>query len=75
MYKLHQYMTPKLSKQVYSSIANSHLQYAITSWRNAPATHINKAQVQQNRLIPILSKTYKQNSRNKNFNSLPCIAN
>ena len=37
-----------------------HLQYAITSWEKARETYINKAQVQQNRLIRILSKTYKQ---------------
>ena len=60
MYRLQHYLTPKLLKQVYYSIAYPHLQYAITSWGKAPATYINKAQVQQNRLIRILSKIYKQ---------------
>ena len=60
MYRLQHYLTPKLSKQVYHSIAHIHLQYAITSWGKAPETYINKAQVQQNRLTCILSKTYKQ---------------
>ena len=60
MYKLQHYLTPKLLKQVYCSIAYPHLHYAITSWGKAPVTDINKAQVQQSRLIPILSKTYKQ---------------
>ena len=60
MYRLQHYLTPKLLKQVYCSIAYLHLQYAITSWGKAPATYIRKAQVQQNRLTRILSKTYKQ---------------
>ena len=60
MYRLQHYLTPKLLKLVYYSIAYPHLQYAITSWGKAPATYINKAQVQQNRLIRILSNTYKQ---------------
>ena len=60
MYRLQHYLTPKLLMQVYYSIAYPHLQYAITSWGKAPATYINKAQVQCNRLIRILSKTYKQ---------------
>ena len=60
MYRLQHYLTPKLLKQVYCSIAYPHLQYAITSWAKPPVTYItyiNKAQVQQNRLICILSKT------------------
>ena len=51
MYRLQHYLTPKLLKQVYYSIAYPHLQYVITSWGKAPVTYINKAQVQQNRLI------------------------
>ena len=57
IYRQLHYLTPKLLKQVYYSIAYPHLQYAITSWGKAPQTYINKAQVQQNRLIRILSKT------------------
>ena len=60
MYRLQHYLTPKLLKQVYYSIAYLPLQYGITSWGKALATYITKAQVQQNRLIRILSKTYKQ---------------
>ena len=60
MYRLQHCLTPKLLKQVYYSIAYPHLQYAVISWGKAPVTYINKAQVQQNRLIRILSKTYKQ---------------
>ena len=60
MYRLQHYLTPKLLKQVYYSIAYPHLQYAITSWGKAPATYINRAQVQQNRLIRILFKSYEQ---------------
>ena len=48
MYRLQHYLTSKLLKQVYYSIAYPHLQYAITSWGKAPETYINKAQVQQN---------------------------
>ena len=60
IYKLQHCLTPKLIKQVYYNIAYPHLQCAITSWGKAPKTYIHKAQVQQNRLIRILSKTYKQ---------------
>ena len=63
MNRLQHYLTPKLLKQVYYSIAYPHLQYAITSWGKAPVTYINRAQVQQNRLIRILSKTYKQKEK------------
>ena len=60
MYRLQHYLTPKLLKLVYYIIAYPYVQYAITSWGKAPETYINKAQFQQNRLIRILSKTYKQ---------------
>ena len=59
-YRLQHYLTPKLLRQVYCSIAYPYLQHAITSWEKAPVTYINKAQVHQNRLIRIASKTYKQ---------------
>ena len=48
MYRLQHYLTPKLLKQVYYSIAYPHLQFAITSWGKASVTYINEAQVQQN---------------------------
>ena len=53
MHRLQHYLTPKLLKQVCCTIAYLHQQYAITSWGKAPAIYINKAQVQQNRLIRI----------------------
>ena len=46
MYRQQHYLTPKLLKQVYYSIAYPYLQYAITSWGKALVTYINKAQVQ-----------------------------
>ena len=60
LYRLQHYLTSKLLKQVYNSIAYPHLQYTILSWKKAPATFINKAQVVQIQLICILSLTYKQ---------------
>ena len=62
MYKLKHYIPNYLLKTIYYSIAYPHITYSITTWGSATNKYIKKIQVQQNRIVRILSKcaTYRK---------------
>ena len=57
--KLRHYVTKDVLIKVYYGIAYPYLLYPVTNWGNAAKTHIQKIQVLQNRLIKIISNTFK----------------
>jgi len=73
--KLRYYAPLSVLKNVYFSIAYSHLNYGITTWENAAVQYLNKMKVQQNFIVKIICKVYFYKTRvspiystmNKNF--------
>ena len=57
--KLRHYVPKGVLIKVYYGIAYPYLLYSVTNWGNAAKTHIQKIQVLQNRLIKIISNTFK----------------
>ena len=55
--KLRHYAPPSILRNVYFSIAYSHLQHGITAGRNSAARYVNKIQMQQNCIVKAITKT------------------
>ena len=55
--KLRHNAPPSILRNVYFSIAYSHLQYGITTRGNSAAKYVNKIQVQQNYIVKTITKT------------------
>ena len=48
---------PSILRNVYFSIAFSHVQYGISTWGNSAAKYVNKIQVQKNCIVKTITKT------------------
>ena len=59
--KLRHYAPPSILRNVYFSIAFSHLQYGITTWGNSAAKYVNKIQAQQNCIVKTIKNFIFQN--------------
>ena len=55
--KLKRYVPQNVLKTVYHSIGYPHLLYGISNWGNAAKKYLNVIQVQQNKIIKILTKS------------------
>ncbi len=54
MYRLKNYVNSEILRNVYYSIAFSHLNYGISSWGSAPPTNLNELQRKQNHCIRVV---------------------
>ncbi len=67
LYRLKNYVNSNILRQVYYSIAFSHLNYGISSWGSAPPTNLNDLQCKQNHCIRVVYDLDRMCNRNNMY--------